>query len=116
MAKVEEYRQRFFEALANDLNLPEALAVVWEMVKSNIPARDRFELLLTFDAILGFDLKGWQPKRAHVPPAVQALAAEREAARKRKDFSAADMLRNQIAAAGFKVRDEAGGVVVEKIS
>jgi cysteinyl-tRNA synthetase len=114
MTKLEEYRQRFTAALTNDLNVPEALAVTWEMVKSNIPARDRYELLVNFDTVLGFNLAAWKPRRAVIPPAVQALVVAREQARKQKDFSAADELRKQILVAGFVVRDEPGGAVVEK--
>ena len=50
-------RGEFNEAMGNDLNAPEALAVLWKVVKSNIPNEDKYDLALTFDEVLGLDLR-----------------------------------------------------------
>ena len=39
--KVDEYKNKFMDAINNDLNFPMAIAVVWEMIKSNIPDTDK---------------------------------------------------------------------------
>ena len=55
-AEAEEYRRRFWEAVDSDLNLPGALAVAWEMARSNLPGRAKLELMLDFDRMFGLDL------------------------------------------------------------
>ncbi len=110
LSKIEALRTKFEEALQNDLNIPQALAVVWEVVKSNIPSPDKYDLLLSFDEVLGLDLKNSQSTpRIEIPPAIQALADQRETARKDKDFQKADTLRKQIEEKGFIVEDIANG-------
>ena len=54
--KVNEYRLRFFEHMENDLKTPEAVAVMWEVTKSNIPGHDKYDLLREFDEVLGLGL------------------------------------------------------------
>ena len=56
LEKVELYQTQFREALENDLNMPAALSVVWEMVKSNISNYDKVDLLNQFDRVLGLRL------------------------------------------------------------
>ncbi len=56
MEKIDTYRQKFDDALANDMNTPQALAAVWEMLKSNISSQDKYDLLLDFDEVLGLKL------------------------------------------------------------
>lgn len=55
--KVNEYKVKFMEALNDDLNTSKALAVFFEMLKSNIPSEDKYDLSLTFDEVLGLKLK-----------------------------------------------------------
>lgn len=57
LAKVDEYRERFYTALENDLATPEAVTILQEVIKSNIPGPDKYELLTEFDEILGLDLR-----------------------------------------------------------
>ena len=98
----DAWEHAFWEAIEDDLHLPRALAVVWELVRSDAPAGVKARLLQAFDRVLGFDLMA-QP--AEVPDAVRALLDEREALRRRGDLDQADALRGSIAAAGFHVRD-----------
>lgn len=114
LQKVNQYRARFEEAVANDLNMPEALAVVWEVVKSNIPGTDKYDLLVEFDQVLGLELATWCP--AEIPAEVIALAEAREHARQHKDFVRADVIRQQIAGLGYEVQDSQSGPIVKKVT
>ncbi|KKU23237.1 MAG: Cysteine-tRNA ligase, partial [Microgenomates group bacterium GW2011_GWC1_46_15] len=55
--KLENYRNDFTSAVNDDLNTPRALAVLWEMLKSNIPSGDKYDLALSFDEVLGLNLE-----------------------------------------------------------
>lgn len=110
MEKIQVFGNRFMEAMNNDLNTPQALAVVWEMVKSNIPESDKRDLLYTFDEILGFGLiQIKEKKREDIPEEVISLLTKREEARHNKQFDEADNLRKQIESAGYDVFDTPSG-------
>jgi cysteinyl-tRNA synthetase len=105
--QIESYHQRFSAALADDLNLPQALAVVWAVAKSSLPASDKRDLLLDFDRVLGFDLLSANPQV--VPIAIQQLLVQRETARQQQNWTLADQLRLQIEGAGWSIKDTVTG-------
>ncbi|MDO8498649.1 MAG: cysteine--tRNA ligase [bacterium] len=109
-----EYEQRFMEAVDNDLNVPQALAVMWELVRSDYPTSAKAESLLKFDKILGLKLDEYLGKPLEVPEKVQKLVEEREKARSRKDFKKSDELRDQIKKLGYEVEDTSQGPKVRK--
>ena len=129
-APIDAARERFLAAVEDDLNLPQAMAVVWSLLRGRqaSSAAARLALLLDLDRILGFDLAGWLAQatawereqaatrdQAEVllrtalgvaaPSEVRALAAERAAARVGGRYPEADALRTSIAERGFEVRD-----------
>lgn len=55
--KVEEFRNKFNLAINDDLNTSKAMAVMFEMLKSNIPSEDKYDLAISFDEVLGLNLK-----------------------------------------------------------
>lgn len=57
LAKIDVYRDHFYIALENDLATPEAVTILREVIKSNIPGTDKYDLLLEFDEILGLGLR-----------------------------------------------------------
>ncbi len=108
---IDEYRSRFFALMEDDLKTPEAMVVVWEVIKSNIPSRDKYDLLVEFDEVLGLGLKTAKisdttPSPTEVTPEVARLLQERAAARQAKDWAKADLLRDQLLALGAKVEDK----------
>lgn len=103
--KVEMYRMKFMEAINNDLNTPAAMAVVWEVIKSNIPSGDKYDLIISFDEILGLKLSENKNSTSEIPESIQILMDEREELRKNKKFDEADSLRKQIEDAGYKISD-----------
>ena len=107
-AEADEFRRRFWEAVDSDLNLPGALAITWEMVRSALPGRAKMGLLLEFDEMFGLDLHK-SPSENSVGEEIVASLREREALRERQTWEPADSLRAQISANGFVVEDGPGG-------
>lgn len=104
--KVEEYRNQFMESVNDDLNTAKGLAVLWEMLGSNIPSGDKYDLAMGFDEILGLNLSESRIKNQEVPNNIKKLMEKREKLRKEKNFEEADKLRTQIEEAGYKVEDK----------
>ena len=101
----EAYMQRFSEVVNNDLNMPRAMSVTWDLVRSDLPDDLKKATITRFDEILGLRLAEWQPEEAAVPDRIMALAEERRKARAEKRYADADSLRDQIIAAGFDIKD-----------
>ena len=92
-------------AINDDLNLPKALAVVWDLIKDqSLPGAAKKQSLLKFDSVLGLNLK--PARAAAIPPAIRSLADQRQAARQAKDYPAADRLRQEIEKQGYLVEDK----------
>lgn len=113
--KASQYQSEFFTTLVQDLNTPEALAVLWQVVDSDLPPSERLSLLLDFDQVLGLNLSTIKDADLFsAPPAVQPLLAKRKKARAAKNWDEADQLRQEIAEQGFEVIDSEQGQVVRK--
>lgn len=103
--KVETFRNDFMTAVNNDLNTAKGLAVLWEMLKSNIPSVDKYELALSFDEVLGLNLKSQITNNKEISDNIKILITKREQLRSEKKFDEADKIRKQIEELGFKVQD-----------
>jgi cysteinyl-tRNA synthetase len=109
----EKYKSLFNETIENDFNTPEALAVVWKLVKDeNISPQDKFATLMDFDRVLGLEL---YEDKIEIPKEVQILIGNREFSRKTKDFKKSDELRDRIRALGFEIKDTEKGQILTKI-
>jgi len=112
--RAKQYQNRFLAAINDDLNMPQALAVLWELVKDNsVSEQEKFGLMLDFDKIFGLDFD--KVEIEEIPAEIKKLAQERENARLLKDFGKSDELRQKIAAAGWMVEDTAAGPKIKKI-
>ena len=109
-----EYMVKFLNCVNDDLNMPRALAVTWELVKSDLTNPEKKATLLAFDQVLGLNIAAWIPKQIDVPEEVLALAEQRQAAREAKDWGRADELRDEALAAGYVIEDTKDGPVVKK--
>ena len=109
LSKVSEYAEAFVAAIADDLNMPAALATVWEVAKSNIPNYDKVDLLDDFDRVLGLGLgdrvEGIGDRE--IPVEIKQLMAKRQELRAAKNYAEADKIRDEIVAKGYAVNDEA---------
>ncbi len=107
------YRQRFRDAMRDDLNAPKALAVAWEVARSReqLSPCERRELLLEFDRILGLELVAADPAQPafESDPRIDARMAERQQARAARDWEAADRIRDELASEGIEIVDSPDG-------
>jgi cysteinyl-tRNA synthetase len=111
----ETFMDKFVAQINDDLNLPRAMAVTWELVRSDLPPTTKKATLLEFDRVLGLGLAQWQPAaQTAVPDEVMALVAQRQSVRIEKRWAEADTLRAQIRALGYEVEDTAAGPVVKR--
>lgn len=111
-AQTDEFSQQFIEAINNDLNLPQALAVVWNMLKSNIPSEDKLDLLLSFDEVLGLQLAEVTEVSFEIPKEIKDLAGQRETLRKEGKFEEADQIRVKMEERGFVIKDTTDGTMI----
>jgi len=111
-AEARDLDGRFRKAVGNDLDMPAALVVVNEAASAAIPAREKYALLASWDAVLGLDLErrarqSWAPSEE-----VRALVAERDRARSARDYAKSDELRERLLAMGLEVMDAPEGTRV----
>ena len=106
------YYRKFVEAVEDDLNMPAALAVVWEMMRSNITDQAKKNLIVVFDEVLGLDLG--VVGKVEIPENIQILVDEYSRAKQTKDYAVSDLIRSQVLDGGYKIMDTQSGVVVEK--
>lgn len=104
-----EHRQAFDEALADDLNLPMALAATWAMLKSDLLTASQLQLLFEFDEVLGFGLHTWLVEHRTLPPSTEVQMNQRHELRARQLYSQSDQSRSAIEAEGFRVLDARDG-------
>jgi cysteinyl-tRNA synthetase len=105
----QEYKKKFSESIYDDFNTPQALAIVQELLKSDMPNEDKLATVLDFDKVLGLNIKKTVKNKnteKTIPENIQKLLAERKIARENKDYKKADELRDQIIALGFEVKDK----------
>jgi cysteinyl-tRNA synthetase len=121
-ARVEEAKTGFMEAMQSDLNTAGALGAIFELVRALNSAIDAGELgrgdipvvrdaFAQFDAVLGvLSLRRAEDERPPVPiEEIDRLIEERHAARRRRDFAAADRVRDDLAARGVLLEDSPSG-------
>jgi cysteinyl-tRNA synthetase len=107
------FQQKFNSALNNDLNMPQVLAVVQELLKSNLEDGIKLATVQDCDRVLGLDLDRVGVAQ-ELAPEVQQLVEARRQARKEKNWALSDQLRDEIQAMGYTVQDSPQGMKVFK--
>jgi cysteinyl-tRNA synthetase len=102
------FEERFRAAIADDLDLPAAMALVSEVVRSGLPGAEKARLLRRWDRVLGLDLDRAAPD-VDLPAGAAALLEARAHARAAKNFHESDRLRDELAAMGVAVIDTPDG-------
>ena len=90
----ELYKQRFIQALENDFNIPEALALLWELLKSEKKDADKLATIKDFDRVLGLNLIG--RVKVEIDPIAQELIEKRRLAKKLGNWTESDQLRDRL--------------------
>jgi cysteinyl-tRNA synthetase len=116
--KINQYRERFWQNINNDLQTPEAIALLWEVVKSNIPGQDKYDLVMSFDEVLGLDLSkavdNAGKTKVEIPSDIQELADQRWQLKKSGKFDESDAIRKQIEEKGWVIKDFSDSFVMKK--
>ncbi len=115
---LKEYEDRFLEAINEDLNMAKALAVVWELVKADLPSGAKAKLVFKFDRVLGLNLEDLAKQisvvEGKIPGQIQHMVEERQMLRKQNHFNAADKIRADIEKLGYIIEDTPKGIKVRK--
>ena len=114
-AILDDFTKKFEDAINDDLNVPLAIGVLWTMLKQP-KSKDIYNLALKFDKVFALDFDKVKEEKVEidVPDEVVALAEERLAARKAKNWAESDRLRNEIAERGYAIKDTATGYEITK--
>lgn len=121
-SKIAEYNHKFNNFVNDDMNMPGAMGMVWEVIKSPQKSHKLAELLLKFDEVLGLDLKNskkylekfQKSKTEDLPEEIKQLVEERKQARENKDWAKSDELRDLITSKGYSIKDTKDGIIVKK--
>ena len=121
LASLDQYRDKFCEAMDDDLNTADAISAVFELITaintatrggaSKAFAKGCLDILMELAGVLGL-LQQEVEEKVEIEPEIQALIDERQAARKAKDFARADEIRDQLKAQGITLKDTPQGVQV----
>ena len=117
---IQNYKEKFLEAINDDLNIPLAMGTVWELARYEKKSKKIAELLLDFDRVLGLDLKNSKKyiekqKEVEIPEDVLELIEKRNQARKEKNWTLSDEIRDELKLKGYIIKDTKEGTTVEKI-
>ena len=108
------YQKKFLDFINDDLNMPKALALMWDAIKDQrLKIKDKRELLLDFDKVFGLDLA--KVRRPKIPQEIIKLVREREKYRKKGDFKSADEIRKKIKEMGWQIEDTKEGPKIKKL-
>ena len=116
----DEYKEKFENALDNDLNTSMAITIVYEMLKADTNDKTKLELARSFDEVLSLNLTALvgtddngndDDLEAHI----MAMIEERAAAKKEKNFARADEIRDELLKEGIMIKDTREGVKWERI-
>ncbi len=112
---LEKYQEKFLSKINNDLDMPAALALAWQLIKDNKKkTEDKLATILDFDKILGLDFSKIKKEKVKIPQEIEKLVAEREEARKAGNWSMADELRSVSASKGYLIEDTPEGPRIKK--
>ena len=111
--RAKDYQKRFLDFINEDLNMPRALALIWEIIEDkNLSDKEIYALLIDFDKILGLGLK--EVKKEKISKEILKLTQEREKYRTQKNWQKADEVRKRIQKLGFQVEDTKQGSKIKK--
>lgn len=115
---IATYKEKFENAINDDLNIPMALGIMWNLLKEE-KSKNIYDLAISMDKIFGLKLKESTPyveeeEEIEVPTEITDLANQRIEAKKNKDYALADSLRNKISELGFNIIDTKDGFTIKK--
>ncbi len=117
---IQEYETKFLETINDDLNIPAAMGIIWDIVRSEQKSKKYAELLEKFDQVLGLDIKNSQrylekQSNIEIPEEIKELIEKRKIARQEKNWKLSDEIRDILVKKGYQVEDSKEGMIVKKI-
>lgn len=112
---ISKYEEQFLDAINDDMNMPVAVSVVWEIAKEKEKSNDFYELIKKFDSVLSLDLDKNDKGDINIPEDIKLILNERKDARKNKNFAKSDELRDKLKELGYIVKDTKDGQIIEKV-
>lgn len=103
---------KFFRAITNNLDMPRAISIMWELLRSKLPDSTKAATLYKMDEVLGLDIKKHAKVLTNIPDEIIGMAKAREALRRQKKFHRADQLRAKIEKRGYIIKDEDKGTKI----
>lgn len=114
--KIKELENRFVEAINDDINMPVALSVVWEVAREQEKSNMYYDLLKKFDSILSLEIdKEVSNEIEEYSDEVKEILNKRKIARENKDFNESDVLRDKLKELGYLVIDSKEGQKLKKV-
>ncbi|MFA5879789.1 MAG: cysteine--tRNA ligase [Candidatus Margulisiibacteriota bacterium] len=114
-----DFVNSFNQIIADDLNTPQVLALLWNLVKSSAQPAEKAATIYLFDEILGLKLKATtlylQKKNSTVPSEIILLLKDRQIARQNKNWDLSDQLRKKIENYGYRITDQSTEQILLKI-
>lgn len=111
---ITNYENEFLFAINDDLNMPQALAVLWNALRDKeLGSKEKLELAGKFDLVLG--LRVLEEVKQEIPDEIVVLAKKREQARVSKDWTQSDELRDAIKSKGYEILDGKEGYKIKKV-
>ncbi len=113
--EINELEEKFHKAINDDLNMPIAMSIVWDIIKNNRKSKKFAKLLLKFDEVLGLKI-GEETKKQEIelPEEIIKLVEERKKARQDKNWELSDELRDKIQEKGYIIKDTKNNMSIEK--
>jgi len=115
---IPSYKERFWAYINNDLDLPKAVALIWDLLNKDdtVSGADKYATILDFDRVLGLNLDTVKKVvNEDIPAEIVALAEARDEARKARDWKKADALRQEIETRGFNIKDTNNGFQIRHL-
>lgn len=124
--EINEYKEKFNKFINDDINMPGAMAIVWEIARKDTHSKKYAEVLEKFDEVLGLDivnakthLEEYKSLKStsedDLPEEVKSIIEERKLARENKDYQKSDELRDKLKELGFIIKDTKEGYEITKI-
>ena len=112
---LNKYEERFHEAINDDLNMPKAMGIVWELIKYEKYSKQIADLLLKFDEVLGIKIDQEEKEEFDISNDVKEMIEQRKKAREEKNWKLSDELRDKIKEKGYIIKDTKEGYTIEKV-
>ncbi len=110
----DKYQRKFQKLISDDLNMPQALALAWDLIKDkNLSGEEKYNTLIEFDKIFGLGFKELEPVK--IPEEIREKAKKREELRQKGEWQKADKVRKEVGKKGFEIEDTKEGPKIRKM-